>query len=89
MGVIKDTFEVGGTLMEEVWNRGSAVAGPTSLSEYTRMARVCPRVLIEEGLRGLRRRLQRVRLVGRRDRRYRIHRYGQDVFEQVRREWLS
>ena len=53
MGVIKDTFEVGGTLMEEVWNRGSAVAGPTSLSEYTRMARVCPRVLIEEGLRGL------------------------------------
>ena len=53
MGVIKDTFDVGGTLMEEVWNRGSAVAGPTSLSEYTRMARVCPRVLIEEGLRGL------------------------------------
>ena len=53
MGVIKDTFAVGGTLMEEVWNRGSAVAGPTSLSEYTRMARVCPRVLIEEGLRGL------------------------------------
>lgn len=53
MGVLKDTFAVGGTLMEEVWNRGSAVAGPTSLSEYTRMARVCPRVLIEESLRGL------------------------------------
>lgn len=53
MGVIKDTFEVGGTLMEEVKARGVAVAGPTSLSEYTRMARVCPRVLIEESLRGL------------------------------------
>jgi hypothetical protein len=53
MGVIKDTFAVGGTLIDEVMARGAAVAGPTSLSEYTRMARVCPRVLIEEGLRGL------------------------------------
>ena len=53
MGVIKDTFAVGGTLIDEVKARGAAVAGPTSLSEYTRMARVCPRVLIEEGLRGL------------------------------------
>ena len=51
MGVIKDTFAVGGTLIDEVKARGAAVAGPTSLSEYTRMARVCPRVLIEEGLR--------------------------------------
>ena len=53
MGVIKDTFAVGGTLIDEVKARGASVAGPTSLSEYTRMARVCPRVLIEEGLRGL------------------------------------